>query len=139
LTLPALAEDVKLASTANPQACSSRSVDNTSAEMKAMLAAAKSVRAIGVPAVHMTSASRVATQEFLIEAPGGGSTTVSVSCAASGCIAGCATTGCNPTTINGQPACSSLQCMNSGGLPCSIQGTCSKTVTQTGTSAAPEN
>lgn len=137
LTLPALAEDANPTPRATAPVCSSRSVDNTSPEMKAFLAGARSTRAIGTPTMRLTSAAHVSTQEFEIIDVNGKATSVSVTCAASGCISGCATTGCNPTTINGQPACTSLTCVNSSGFPCATQGTCSKTVSQTGSSATP--
>lgn len=110
--------------------CSSRSVDNTSPQMQAFLQGLREVHAIGVPTLHQTSTSNVQVQDFNVTAADGTAVKVTVTCAASGCVSGCATTGCNPTTLNGEPACTSLVCMNSGGLPCGIQGTCAKSVTQ---------
>jgi hypothetical protein len=134
LPVPARAEGAK-ATTPAP-ACSSRSIDNTSPEMKAFLKGLRSVQAIGVPAVRETATSRVLVQEFAVTGSDGTPIKVSVTCAAAGCISGCATTGCNPTTIDGEPACTALVCKNSSGFPCPTQGTCSKSVTQSNSSTS---
>jgi hypothetical protein len=133
LALPVQARAEGAKATPAP-ACSSRSIDNTSPEMKAFLKGLRSVQAIGVPAVRETATSRVLVQEFAVTGADGTPIKVSVTCAAAGCISGCATTGCNPTTIDGEPACTALVCKNSSGFPCGVQGTCSKSVTQSNSS-----
>ncbi|HEX4964523.1 MAG TPA: hypothetical protein VF173_27150 [Thermoanaerobaculia bacterium] len=130
LSLSSWADD----SVSSPKSCPSKSVDATSPEMKALLSSAKFIRTLGTPEMHQTSTSNAASQTFEIVDSSGNTTTVTVVCQATGCISGCATTGCNPTLIDGQPACTPLVCKNSSGFPCPNQGTCSKTVTQAGSS-----
>lgn len=135
VSLPARAADAK--PTPTPTGCSSRSVDLTSPALRAILSGLQSVRAIGVPTMRQTSTANISSQDFDIVDSTGATSTVTVTCAATGCISGCATTGCNPTTLNGEPACTSLVCRNvNGGLPCSIQGSCAKTVAQSGSSSS---
>jgi hypothetical protein len=110
--------------------CASRSVDNTSPQMQAFLKGLREVHAIGVPTLHQTATSNVQQQDFNVTTAEGTPVKVTVTCAATGCISGCATTGCNPITVDGEPGCSTLVCKNSSGLPCGIQGSCAKTVTQ---------
>ena len=128
LVLPARA-GAESAQPAPKSACSSRSVDNTTPQMQAFLKGLREVHAIGVPTLHQTSVANVQVQDFDITTADGTAVKVTVTCTAAGCISGCATTGCNPATYDGEPACTALVCKN-GNTPCTIQGTCSKSVTQ---------
>jgi len=133
IALPAVAENARSTSAAQ-SVCPGVSRDATSPAMKVFLDSIVSAQPVGDVSVSESSGQVVKTQEFAVTDDKGATSTVSVECSATGCISPCATVGCNPTTILGQPACSGVQCIREGGTPCAIQASCSKKVTQTGTS-----
>lgn len=115
---------------AAPGICPGKSVDETSPEVRKLLAGSQSIRALGDPVVQRFENRSVQSQMFEILDSQGTPVKVKVDCNSGGCIAGCLVTGCNPTTVNNEPACTAVQCVNSqGGLPCVSQTTCSKSVT----------
>lgn len=118
--------------------CPGVAVDSTSPETRALLAEAKSFRPLGEVKVSRTERSKKEVQDFEVSLENRSTIKVQVSCETSGgCTSGCNVTGCNLTTINGQPACTAVQCSNSSGFPCGVQNAvCNKKETS-GSPTAP--
>jgi hypothetical protein len=91
-----------------------------------------SLQAVGEPQTIQLASGHSVTQLAAGVDDSGNPTSVEVTCTSTGCISSCTIVGCNPVQIQGQWACSAVQCVNSSGFPCGTGATCSKTVKVTG-------
>jgi hypothetical protein len=112
-------------------ACKGTQLDLTDPGLSARLPN-YSLQAVGEPRTVQLASGRSVTQLSAGVDDSGNSTSVEVTCTSTGCISSCTIVGCNPVQIQGQWACSAVQCLNSSGFPCGTGATCSKTVKVTG-------
>lgn len=121
-----------------PSVCPGKMIDETTPEVLELLAGSQSIRPLGTPFVQTFEYRTEKSQLFEIVSQNGQKVTVKVDCNSGGCITGCAVSGCNPTTIGNEPACTAVQCVNSSGFPCASQTTCSKSVSTQNAAPADE-